>query len=332
MNDDSVTHYISRRDVYKEFIAFLAKEPYQCRDVNKELIAFLAKEPYQMQKLHFRQFETLIAELLAGFGWQVNLTSPTRDGGYDILGVCRDAPGLFSSWVVECKKYSPQTPIRARIVYSLYNVKQELGVSNGLLVTTSRYSAGAKQYVENRRDLHLVDFEVLCDWLAGYKPPQTEQAYLPASTFASCFVSYSHKDKLFAEFLCKRLRECGVGVWFAPEDVLPGEKLHHQIGRAIRTFDRLLIVLSEASMKSKWVKTELKVARRREVEEEEKVLFPIGLAPFERISKWTCFDAYTGTDVAAELCEYPVPDFSNWKDQGVFDTQFKKLLLGLSVK
>ena len=42
-------------------------------------------------------------------------------------------------------------------------------------------------------------------------------------------------------------------VWFAPEDVKGGEKLHEQIDQAIRRYDKLLLVLSEASMASEWV-------------------------------------------------------------------------------
>src|SRR3978361_1802399 len=49
----------------------------------------------------------------------------------------------------------------------------------------------------------------------------------------------------------------GVRCWFAPHDVQGGKKLHEQIDEAIQVHDRLLLLLSEASMNSEWVKTEM---------------------------------------------------------------------------
>ena len=36
-----------------------------------------------------------------------------------------------------------------------------------------------------------------------------------------------------------------------------GKKIHEQIDEAIRIYDRMLLILSEASMSSRWVKTEI---------------------------------------------------------------------------
>ncbi len=72
--------------------------------------------------------------------------------------------------------------------------------------------------------------------------------------FYSCFISYSTNDQEFADRLQKDLRAKGVHCWFAPHDVRGGRKLHEQIDEAIRSYDRLLVVLSEHSMNSEWVK------------------------------------------------------------------------------
>jgi hypothetical protein len=71
--------------------------------------------------------------------------------------------------------------------------------------------------------------------------------------FYSCFISYSSKDEEFARRLHERMRAAGLRVWFAPEDIKGGDKLYAQIDRAIQVHDRLLLVFSEASMKSEWV-------------------------------------------------------------------------------
>ena len=46
-------------------------------------------------------------------------------------------------------------------------------------------------------------------------------------------------------------------VWFAPEDMKGGRKLHEEIFRAIQIHDKLLLVLSKSSVKSEWVMTEI---------------------------------------------------------------------------
>src|SRR5207253_1697272 len=99
-----------------------------------------------------------------------------------------------------------------------------------------------------------------------------------------------------------------------------GKKIHEQIDAAIRVYDKLLLVLSEHSMQSEWVKTEIANARRREVPQNNKrMLFPIRLVDYETIRTWTCFDADTGKDSAREIREYFIPDFSNWKDHDSFE-------------
>ena len=106
----------------------------------------------------------------------------------------------------------------------------------------------------------------------------------------------------------------GVRCWFAPHDIHAGRTIHEQIDEAIRVYDKLLLILSEASMKSEWVSTEISKARKRERQEKRRMLFPISLAPFATIRDWECFDADAGKDSARELREYFIPDFSNWQD------------------
>ena len=42
-----------------------------------------------------------------------------------------------------------------------------------------------------------------------------------------------------------------------------------------------------------------------------------------------CFDADSGKDLAVELREYYIPDFSNWKEHDAFEKEFAKLLRDL---
>ncbi|HYP25820.1 MAG TPA: toll/interleukin-1 receptor domain-containing protein, partial [Blastocatellia bacterium] len=147
--------------------------------------------------------------------------------------------------------------------------------------------------------------------------------------FYSCFISYSTKDEEFSKRLYSRMRDEKLRVWFAPEDIKGGEKIHEQIERAIQIHDRLLIVLSENSLRSEWVMTEIRKARKAERKENRRKLFPIRLVDFETIQEWECFDADSGKDLGVEVREYFIPDFSNWKDHDAFEIGFKRLLRDL---
>ena len=116
---------------------------------------------------------------------------------------------------------------------------------------------------------------------------------------------------------------------FAPEDMKAGRKLHEQIETAIRIFDKLLIVLSEASLQSEWVMTELRKAFKAERREGRRKLFPVRLVDMETIRAWECFDADSGKDLATELREYFIPDFSDWKNHDAFESAFARLLQDL---
>jgi uncharacterized protein YjbI with pentapeptide repeats len=184
--------------------------------------------------------------------------------------------------------------------------------------------------------LYLSGGKIPKKFLSGSGIPDDLITYLPslvgveqALQFYSCFISYSHKDQEFAKRLHSRMRDEHLRVWFAPEDMKGGETLREQIDRAIQIHDRLLLVLSDDSLKSEWVMTEIRRARKTGVDEKRQKLFPIRLTDFETIQKWECFDSDTGKDLAVEVREYFIPDFSNWKDHDAFEVAFGRLLKDL---
>jgi uncharacterized protein YjbI with pentapeptide repeats len=171
-------------------------------------------------------------------------------------------------------------------------------------------------------------------FLRGAGVPDNFIAYIgslvgKAIEFYSCFISYSTKDQDFADRLYADLRAKHVRCWFAPHDVQAGRKLHEQIDEAIRVFDKLLLILSPASINSEWVRTEIAKARKRELGEKRRMLFPLRLVDFDTLRDWECFDADTGKDSARELREYFIPDFSHWKDHDAYSAAFERLLRDL---
>ena len=76
--------------------------------------------------------------------------------------------------------------------------------------------------------------------------------------------------------------------------------------------------------------TEIRNARAQEKKENRRKLFPIRLMDYDTLREWTCFDADTGKDLAVEVREYYIPDFSNWKNHDTFDAEFARLQKALS--
>jgi hypothetical protein len=174
------------------------------------------------------------------------------------------------------------------------------------------------------------------EFLRGCGVPDELITYLPSllgslqpTQFYSCFISYSTKDEDFAKRLHLRMRDERLRVWYFPEDIKGGQKLHEQIDQAIRVYEKLLLVLSPNSMNSEWVKTEIRKARKIEIKEGQRKLFPIRLVDFEVIRDWECFDADSGKDLGVEISEYFIPDFTDWKDHDAFEKAFDRLLKDL---
>ena len=146
--------------------------------------------------------------------------------------------------------------------------------------------------------------------------------------YYSCFISYSDKDRDFAERLHNDLQSKGVRCWFAPHDMKSGEKLHEQIDDAIRIYDKLLLILSPSSMGSDWVRIEIANALLKEEAQNRKTLFPVRLCDNEALWGWRCMER--GKDMAREIREYHIPDFSRWKNNSDrYAREFENLLRDL---
>lgn len=75
--------------------------------------------------------------------------------------------------------------------------------------------------------------------------------------------------------------------------------------------------------------TEIRKARKHERQSGKRKLFPVRLVDFATLRDWGCFDADSGKDLAVELREYFIPDFSHWKEHDQFEAAFARLLNAL---
>lgn len=185
--------------------------------------------------------------------------------------------------------------------------------------------------------IHFSKGNIPAQFLRGVGAPDDFIKYIhsfrTAFRYPSCFISHSNKDQEFASRIHADLQNNGVRCWFAPHDVQAGKKLHEQIDIAIKVHELLLVILSPDSINSEWVKTEIAKARKREVKEGERVLFPIRLnISWEELQNWECFDGDRGKDSAREIREYYIPDFTLWKNPDQYQREFQKLLRDLREK
>ncbi len=139
--------------------------------------------------------------------------------------------------------------------------------------------------------------------------------------FYSCFISYSSKDEDFANRLYADLQNKGVRCWFAPEDLKIGDKFRNRIDESIRVYDKLLLVLSENSVSSRWVEKEVETALEREEEQKKTMLFPVRLdnAVDELKVGWPA-------DVRRDR---HIGDFTRWKDHDSYQKAFERLIRDL---
>jgi|CXWL01.1.fsa_nt_gi uncharacterized protein YjbI with pentapeptide repeats len=139
--------------------------------------------------------------------------------------------------------------------------------------------------------------------------------------YYSCFISYSSSDEGFTKRLHVDLQDNGVRCWYAPEDMKIGARIRPAIDQSIRIHDKLLIVLSENSIRSKWVEKEIETAFEKERKDDQVVLFPIRLdnAVMETNEAWAADIRRTRN----------IGDFSNWKDHDSYQKSLKKLLESL---
>jgi TIR domain len=113
------------------------------------------------------------------------------------------------------------------------------------------------------------------------------------------------------------LQAAGVRCWFAPEDLKIGDRFRDEIEDAIRMHDKLLLVLSENSVQSDWVRSEVEGALRREARENRSLLFPVRLddAVMDSAKGW-----------AGACQQRHIGDFSSWKDHDSYKRSFDRML------
>ena len=142
--------------------------------------------------------------------------------------------------------------------------------------------------------------------------------------YYSCFISYNHEDEEFAKRIYNDLRANNVLCWLACEDMKIGTKIRPTIDEKIRSFDKLLLILSERSIASDWVEHEVEHALDLEKERKKTVLFPVRVDDTVMASK---------TGWAGNIRrQRHIGDFTQWKHQDAYKKSFDRLLHDLKTQ
>jgi hypothetical protein len=137
-------------------------------DLSSTLLAAISREPEIMFGLTPREFEVLVARLLADKGYTVHLTPLQKDGGYDIMARV-DLPTGPVLTLVECKKWAPDRPVTIEVVRNLYGVLAAENATNAMIATTSRFTKDALGLQDTLKyRMQLNDFNEVSRWLRPY--------------------------------------------------------------------------------------------------------------------------------------------------------------------
>jgi len=146
----------------------------------------------------------------------------------------------------------------------------------------------------------------------------------PLIQFYSCFISYASKDHTFAERLYGDLQNNGVRCWFAPEYMKMGDRIRDTIDQQIRLREKLLIILSAASIASTWVENEVEAALEEEQTSMERrtVLVPIKIDDtVEETNR-----AWARTIKRTRH----IGDFTHWEEEDAYQKALTRLLRDLN--
>ena len=86
------------------------------------------------------------------------------------------------------------------------------------------------------------------------------------------FVSHSSADREAVEELARALARSGVDPWYSGWEIGPGDSIVDKINKGLGSCDAFVIVVSQNSVRSKWVREELNSAVVERIERETQII------------------------------------------------------------
>lgn len=137
---------------------------FQVEEHNRKVLQALHK---QLLAMEWREFEELIAKLLAEIGFEdIELTDRGKDGGIDVRGTLVVGDVIRTRMAIQVKRW--RNNVQAPVVQ---NVRGSLGThEHGLIITTSDYGKGARDEAArtDATPIALMNGEELVSLLVAY--------------------------------------------------------------------------------------------------------------------------------------------------------------------
>lgn len=130
----------------------------------------ILRSPEAMRMLNAREFEHFIATLVDKLGFEeVTLTPRSADAGRDVIAV-RRISGIPVFFAFECKRYRADHPVGPETLRALLGTinHPHSRANKGVLVTTSRFTSGAWNFIVTEPALDGKDFNGIVGWLKEY--------------------------------------------------------------------------------------------------------------------------------------------------------------------
>ena len=171
-------------------------------------------------------------------------------------------------------------------------------------------------------DLRLVSLEIRNSIRAQIREELSARPQAAVEQY-SCFISYSAQDRVFAERIFNDLQDVGIRCWLDSKDLKVGDYIEVELNRAIQITDKVLLILSKASINSAWVQREIDVALKKESEAKKTILFPV------RIDDAVMTSA---DNPSAKLLRLKhVGDFTDWHAADSYRRAFSRLVKDMTV-
>ena len=129
--------------------------------------SFLKEMPYSDHRI----FEELVAEIFKEFGYVIELTKKTRDGGKDIIALKKTEGLVEEKILIECKHWEDKIdvkPVRNLIGVAISQEELPTGI---ILATTSHFTKDAEKITINsaiKMELERKDYDDILEWIQEY--------------------------------------------------------------------------------------------------------------------------------------------------------------------
>jgi len=130
------------------------------------ILGKILKDNSSLERLHWREFEEIVADLLIKDGYTVTLGPGTKDEGIDIIAKKElEEIGWFMS-VWQAKKLKLDNKVELATIRELADTRLQHKASKGMIVTNSYLTRGALERIrQDKYTLGKVDRDDLIHWI-----------------------------------------------------------------------------------------------------------------------------------------------------------------------